>query len=395
MRKSFGVLPLLGFAVCCVREGLAVLRTANTTYSEFPGSHQTRNSTRYLRTEKVDSKIEGQLPSVFIIGALKGGALSLLDLMTHHPLLCGGMHKEPNFFSNDENYKEGPKSYKDLFRDAKCSKNAKYSKYIDGTPMLHLPKVWRRIAETYGNDKEGKKLKDNLKFIVLLREPVARDFVWYQHNLRNGLHKGMKFSDVRTIKEWTEESDFKDAGGQDTRHGRYIEQLQEFSKFFRRDQILVLNSQVIFDDASSIIKNIYQFINVPGQTVPNLVLPRPNHYLETSTAFETCTIHHIPEMDCSFRDSLGKYYEPYNEQLYYWMKATKGAANINEPPFTPSFSSFKDTPCVDDARLNFDVYLSKEEDVIRLREEFQTKTNGFHMPRGQCRLPRDRENETE
>ena len=25
----------------------------------------------------------------------------------------------------------------------------------------------------------------------------------------------------------------------------------------------------------------------------------------------------------------------------------------------------------------------------------QTKTNGFHMPRGQCRLPRDRENETE
>lgn len=396
MRKNFCALSFVGLSLCFVQEGFAVLRSTNTTNTEFSGADQARNFTRHLRnSDKIDTKVDGQLPSIFIIGALKGGSLSLLDLISHHPLLCTGMQKEPNFFSNDDNYEEGPKVYKDMFRETKCSKNAKYSKYIDGTPMLHIPKVWSRIADTYNNDKDGKKMKDNLKFIVLLREPVSRDFVWYQHKLRNSLHKGLKFSDVKTIKEVTEESGFKDKDGLDTRHGRYIEQLQEFTKYFRRDQIMVLNSQVIFDDAASVIKNIYQFLNVPGQTVPNLVLPRPNHYLETSTAFETCTVHHIPEMDCSYRDPLGEYYQPYNLQLYYWLKATKGEANINEPPFLPTFSNYKDSPCVADARSDYNTFLDKEKETILLREEFQTKTNGFHMPYGQCRAPHEKVKEEE
>ena len=255
MRKNFCALSFVGLSLCFVQEGFAVLRSTNTTNTEFSGADQARNFTRHLRnSDKIDTKVDGQLPSIFIIGALKGGSLSLLDLISHHPLLCTGMQKEPNFFSNDDNYEEGPKVYKDMFRETKCSKNAKYSKYIDGTPMLHIPKVWSRIADTYNNDKDGKKMKDNLKFIVLLREPVSRDFVWYQHKLRNSLHKGLKFSDVKTIKEVTEESGFKDKDGLDTRHGRYIEQLQEFTKYFRRDQIMVLNSQVIFDDAASVIR---------------------------------------------------------------------------------------------------------------------------------------------
>ena len=375
--------------LCSSHRGLAERSISDT--SSFEITDLPKNATvpkRHLRASKIDPKAEGQLPSVFIIGAQKGGALSLLDLMIHHPLLCGGIHKEPNFFSDEGNYATGAKDYKDLFRDAKCHNNAKYSKYIDGTPMLHVPQVWSRIVETYNKEKDGKKLKDNLKFIVLLREPVSRDFVWYQHILRNSLHAGQKFVDVKTIKELSEETKFLDTKGVDTRYGRYIEQLQEFTKYFRRDQLLILNSQVIFDDAASIMNNVYQFLNVPDEKVPNLVLPRVNHYLETSTAFETCTIHHIPEMDCSYRDSLGEYYEPFNVQLYYWIKATRPDANANEPPIFPPFNAYKTNACSDDARKEYNDYLGKEQEVIQLRAEFKTKTNGFNMPVGSCRRDR-------
>ena len=86
-------------------------------------SDNSTTQTRHLRVE-----LEGQLPSIFVLGAQKGGSLSLLDLMTQHPLLCRGAHREPHFFSIDENYEEGSKTYKNYFKDAKCGKNLKTSK---------------------------------------------------------------------------------------------------------------------------------------------------------------------------------------------------------------------------------------------------------------------------
>ena len=105
------------------------------------------------------------------------------------------------------------------------------------------------------------------------------------------------------------ESNFTSRSGEDTRYGRYIEHILEFSKYFRRDQLLVLSSQAIFDDATSIMKKVYKFIDVPDEKVVTQVLPRVNHFIETGMAFETCAIHHIPEMDCFYRDLMGKFKE--------------------------------------------------------------------------------------
>jgi hypothetical protein len=340
---------------------------------------------RNLRAGKDEPKSDGALPSVFIVGAQKGGSMSLLDLLTQHPLLCG--HREPHFFSIDENYAQGSKYYKNLFRDGKCNKNPKTAKYIDGTPMLHMKKVWDRIVETY-DGKDGRKLKDNLKFIVLLREPVSRDFVWYQHIVRNDLYRGQKFAEIMTLQEMNQESNFTARNGEDTRYGRYIDHVQEFLKRFRRDQLLILSSQAIFDDASSVMKKVYKFLEVPEDKVVSQILPRVNHFLETGLAFETCAIHHIPEMDCEYRDQMGEYYEPYNKELYSWIKATKSQANVNEPPFDPLFEPYSSISCVKNARKTYDDFLSKEKDTILLRKEFQTKTNGFNLPEGACHLPK-------
>jgi len=41
----------------------------------------------------------GNLPTIFILGAQKGGSSSLFEFMREHPQLCGARKKEPQFFS--------------------------------------------------------------------------------------------------------------------------------------------------------------------------------------------------------------------------------------------------------------------------------------------------------
>ena len=386
MKNLSLILSVILYTTCFLQGGCYVNRISDNAEGEIPA-----NSTYLRRHLKVAAKkevlLEGQLPSIFIIGAQKGGSMSLLDLMTQHPLLCRGTHREPHFFSIDENYEVGTKSYKNSFKEPKCGQNLKTSKYIDGTPMLHIDKVWERIVETYGEDVEK---RDNLKFIALLREPVARDYVWYQHVVRNDLHRGQKFSNIKTLREMNLESNFTTSNGEDTRNGKYIDHIHKFLEHFRRDQLLVISSQAIFDESttSSIMKRIYKFIGIPNETEVNQVVARPNHFLETGTAFETCAIHHIPEMDCSYRDLMGKYYEPYNQKLYAWLKSSKEDADINEPKFEPLFEDFKSQACIKNARGVYNEFLSKESETIALRSEFNTQTNTFKLPEGACRAPK-------
>ena len=127
-------------------------------------------------------------PLVFIIGVQKGGSSSLMWMMITHPQLCEGARKETHFFGgNYENLVDGGTKFKDikaeyygLFTDKKCNGVANTS-FVDGTPILHQA-YWaaKNINAMY--TETG--FKDQLKFIAMLREPISRDFSWYQHHMR-------------------------------------------------------------------------------------------------------------------------------------------------------------------------------------------------------------------
>ena len=320
---------------------------------------------------------------MFVIGAQKGGSMSLLELMTQHPTLCGGKHKEPHFFNNDDNYDRGVDWYKNQFADAKCAQNPKTAKYIDGTPILHIPDVWKRIQKTYDKEKES---TANLKFIVLLREPVSRDYIWYQHVIRADLHSGQRYEGVKTLKEMNEDSNWQNGDGQDTRRGRYVEQLDNFLKYFSRNQIMVISSAAIFKDSVEILERIRKFVGAQPDPSLSQQLPHIEHASQTGIAFELCALRHIPQLDCSYRDKMGAYYTPYNEKLYSWMESTKADADPNEPEFSPLFEDYKTTQCAKDSRAEYNTFLGKEDETIKLREIYHTKTWGFHLPEGSCHL---------
>ena len=173
-------------------------------------------------------------------------------------------------------YPEIRTEYLRLFRDKKCTLNEKTA-FIDGTPVMHRSELAsKNLNEFYGNAKQ----KDDLRFIVMLREPVSRDISWFEHSTRQFLtgHKtGKGFSDdrkgsikaLKTFKElWKSEIVAVKKGKKERDDlpneigGNYVKQLKDFLKYFKRSQILVLNSNMAFTKTHETMEIIRQFLEV-------------------------------------------------------------------------------------------------------------------------------------
>ena len=95
----------------------------------------------------------------------------------------------------------------------------------------HVIYYWKRIASGYGKTAASK-----LKFIVLLREPIARDYSSYQHGVREELYLGKTFDKIHTMLE------VRTVDGLNAYGSQYVSQLGYMLATFRRDQVLVLSS---------------------------------------------------------------------------------------------------------------------------------------------------------
>ena len=256
-------------------------------------------------------------------------------------------------------HNKGVEFYKQQFNDGKCDGQSK-ARFVDSTPIFHVNEVWERIAKTYPSSI----MRDNLKFIVLLREPVSRDVSWYQQYVRTELYDhGRKFSEMKTMKEMHDILTSKMHGRHnDTRlKGRYVEQLQTLTKHFRRNQIMVLSSVAIFKNTSAIMELIRQFLELPKDEIFSLPFPHDDHLGKFGKdGVVECITNHIPNLDCAYRDYMGAYYEATNEKLYKWLDDTKDEADASEPDFSPKFESFKLVKCVEDARAEYDQLLSTD-----------------------------------
>ena len=297
--------------------------------------------------------VVNDVATLFLLGVQKGGSSSLFEFLIKHPLFCSGDHKEAHFFEHNERYERGRRYYSRMFNEKKCSDNPQ-AHFIDGTPQLHY---MHRVASRF-NEFFSEKEKKNLKFIVMLREPVSRDYSWYQHSTRAELAEGMKFSNIKTFQEL-------DAKNQQlhNRYGRYVEQMKDLTKYFARNQVLVLNSESVFKNSTHNMEIIAKFLGV--QFIEEWKQPFPHDDHLEYPRFKgiiTCVLNHVPELGCPFRDELGQYYEKYNEQLYQWLRNTRQEASMYEPLFDVFGQKYKSIPCVENARKAFDEVLAKNED---------------------------------
>jgi hypothetical protein len=361
-------------------------------------------------------------PLVFILGVQKGGSSSLMWMAITHPQLCAGQRKETHFFGGNyeklveagTKYKDIQKRYYGIFTDPKCTAFPDNTTFVDGTPVMHQA-YWaaKNINEMYTRNGYA----DKLKFIVMLREPVSRDFSWYQHHMRQYLtgHKtGDGYSDdrkgsiakIQTFKEmWASEIKAVKRGKKERSElptdlgGDYVTQLQEFMKYFRRDQLFVMNSNHVFKETHDAMERIRQFLGLKEwgkwETDP---FPHDDHLGSTNNSDDPeCVFRHVPQMDCDFRDMLAAHYKDTNK-VRSWPAVGRGGCSLlssvltcralpcllfpfptvllkalddwmletymDSPPSEPAFESFGDSftkiPCVEDARADLDAIIKKD-----------------------------------
>ena len=310
---------------------------------------------------------EERVPSVFVMGAQKGGSSSLYEVLIRHPALCGAIYKEPNFFLTNKREGYDFMWYLSLFIDQKCYKRPK-KVYVDGSCMLHgLDVALSALNSTYHPEQLR-----SLKFIALLREPVSRDYSWFKHRARGHLNHGGTFASLKTYgecffsrgrnnNETTTAAAAAAAAFDPLRvphchtRGDYLSQLKTFTRFFRRDQVLVLNSKLLFSDSPSLMPAVAHFLGIQMSTMWHPPFPHLDH-INQHIKNPACVQKAVPELDCTTRDRLAAYYRGRNLALETWLNDTRtqGLAHPAEPLFVSFGNSHLSLPCVADARENLD-----------------------------------------
>lgn len=223
---------------------------------------------------------ERALPDFIIIGGMKCGTSSLFKYLGQHPQLYSSNYKELRYFSHDEYYFQGEKWYRTKF--PKSETVPEDALVFEASPdYLHYSKAPMRMVN----------LLPDIKLIALLRNPTERAISHYFHDLKKGR---------RQDETWKVLQDEKSLY---MRRGRYKDQLGLYYKSFKPENILIINSERLFEDTAETLKKIYQFLEID-----------PNHQISDLSPKQVG--YNREPVDAAVYDYLNDYYRPFNQELY-------------------------------------------------------------------------------
>lgn len=112
--------------------------------------------------------------NTIIIGVQKCGTTTLSHYLSQHPEINFCKQKEPDFFSKSKDWKKELKSYHELYTSSE--KSAKKKIWMEASTtyswLLEYPEVPKRLHE----------YNKSLKFIFIIRDPIARIKSHYLHH---------------------------------------------------------------------------------------------------------------------------------------------------------------------------------------------------------------------
>ncbi|MGB7271682.1 MAG: sulfotransferase [Geitlerinemataceae cyanobacterium] len=180
-------------------------------------------------------------PDFLIMGAMKCATSTLHEQLALQPGFFMSELKEPNFFSNDEQYARGMDWYLSLFQGA-----PEHS--LCGESSTHYTKL-----PTYPNtiDRIGKHLPQ-VKLIYVMRHPIDRLVSQYVHEWSQG-------------RVSTDIDRALDSYPQLIEYSRYSRQLQPYFETFGSQRILPVFFERLFAYPQSELERICQFLGYSGQ----------------------------------------------------------------------------------------------------------------------------------
>ena len=197
------------------------------------------------------------LPNLLIVGAAKSGTTSLHNYLKQHSDIFMSDHKEPHFFVNNEigtnRIPNGISKYDDYIALFKNSESYKY-RGESSTMYLQFPDISIKNINKY--------LNDDVKIIIMLRNPIERAFSGYQHVKRYNVMENLDFEDA--IKQCENRYFINTNFTPSSRYiniGLYYTMVKKFKDNFGENMHIVIYDDFIADTQNELSK-IFSFLNI-------------------------------------------------------------------------------------------------------------------------------------
>lgn len=182
-----------------------------------------------------------KLPNFIIIGAMKCATSSLHEQLNQQPGIFMSELKEPNFFSNDEEYNKGSEWYLSHFEEANIND-------LIGESSTHYTKL-----PTYPHTIERlQKYLPDAKFIYVMRHPINRLVSQYIHEWSQ-----------RVISVGINES--IDPHPELLEYSLYTKQLQPYFDTFGQERVLPIFFERMLTTPQTELERICRFIGYKDQ----------------------------------------------------------------------------------------------------------------------------------
>jgi hypothetical protein len=207
-------------------------------------------------------------PTFLVVGAQKSGTTSLFHYLMKHPQVRQPITKEIHYF--DFNYSRGRDWYLAHFPilESAIAKSGRVFVSGEATPYyLCHPDAPDRVKSSF----------PNMKLIVILRDPVDRAISHYQHERsRHREQRSIReaLSDELSRLELLDLDDpelFQENGVAHRRgyllRGLYVNFLQRWLGQFPREQVLIVESERFFSNATIVLGEIQRFLGLENHSI--------------------------------------------------------------------------------------------------------------------------------
>ena len=297
----------------------------------------------------------GCWPATWILGGQKCGSTSVWSWLTRNHNVCGAVvpPKKPAWFEKETHFWDSDwVSHVSHLAPADAARQ--FTALYPASKLKECPNGFHEATPANFRSAEAPRLlraalpapfRSELRFIAVLREPIARDLSAYNHQAQLGVSwcsvcRNATYATYETYARCRlETKTTKTSCMQGLDVGFYEAQLRRWATAFSRRQILVLEFGWLIANEADAGRRIAAFLRFPALRAA-ATFPHSNAAVDNSKAPPQTTIR------CHIRDRLEAVYEPENEKLYAHLAATRGPAE--EPPFP----RFERMPCVGESRTN-------------------------------------------
>lgn len=182
-------------------------------------------------------------PDFIIIGAMKSATSTLHSQLALQSGIFMSIPKEPNYFSDDEQYARGERWYSALFADASptdiCGESSTHYTKLPNYPLT-IERMARRL--------------DSVKLIYVMRHPIDRLVSHYIHQWTQNVIK----CDINEAIDTYEEL---------TAYSCYARQLEPYFKQYGKENVLPVFTEAIRRNPQAELERVAEFIGYKDNVV--------------------------------------------------------------------------------------------------------------------------------